>query len=79
MSHGKGYIKLYRGLQDCWIWQDKEPFTKRDAWIDLLLSANHADRHQSCFARKPFPVSSTGNTFAIIHLSLYSPYCFMEL
>ena len=44
MSHGKGYIKLYRGLQDCWIWQDKEPFTKRDAWIDLLLSANHADK-----------------------------------
>ena len=25
------------------MWEDKEPFDKRSAWIDLLLTANHAD------------------------------------
>ena len=39
-----GWIKLHRKLQDCWIWQEKEPFDKRSAWVDLLLSANHSDK-----------------------------------
>lgn len=38
-----GWIKLYRQLQDCWIWIIDEPFDKRSAWIDLLMSANHSD------------------------------------
>ncbi len=38
-----GWIKLYRQLQDCWIWKIDEPFDKRSAWIDLLMSANHSD------------------------------------
>lgn len=44
MSQGKGYIKLHRDIKECWIWKEDEPFTKRDAWIDLLLSANHTDK-----------------------------------
>ena len=39
-----GWIKLYRQLQDCWIWLDKEQFDKRSAWVDLLLTANHSDK-----------------------------------
>lgn len=39
-----GWIKTYRKIQDCWIWLDKEPFDKRSAWIDLLLTANHSDK-----------------------------------
>ena len=39
-----GWIKIYRKIQDCLIWSDKEPFDKRSAWIDLLLSANHSDQ-----------------------------------
>ena len=35
-----GYIKLYRDIQEHWIWQDK-PFSKGQAWIDLLMTANH--------------------------------------
>ena len=38
-----GWIRLYRKLQECWVWEDKEPFDKRSAWIDLLLTSNHAD------------------------------------
>ena len=39
-----GWIKLHRKLQDCWIWLEKEPFDKRSAWVDLILTANHSDK-----------------------------------
>lgn len=39
----KGWIKTYRQLQDCWVWQEK-PYSKGQAWIDLLLLANHRDK-----------------------------------
>lgn len=39
----QGWISLYRQIRSSRIWQSKEPFDKRSAWIDLLLSANHAD------------------------------------
>lgn len=35
-----GYIKLYRGLQENTLWLS-EPFTKGQAWIDLLLLTNY--------------------------------------
>ena len=44
MKLSSGWIKLYRQLQDCWIWLDKEPFDKRSAWVDLLLTADHSDK-----------------------------------
>lgn len=45
MARGtKGYIKFYRQIQDCWIWDSDEPFDRRSAWSDLLLFANHADK-----------------------------------
>lgn len=40
----QGYIKLYRQIQDCWLWTSPEPFDERSAWIDLLMLANHADK-----------------------------------
>ena len=43
MAEKEGWIKTYRKIQDCWIWQIDESFDKRSAWIDLLLSANHKD------------------------------------
>lgn len=36
----KGYIKLHRELQDNPLW-NSEPFSKGQAWVDLLLRANH--------------------------------------
>ena len=42
MSQGKGYIRLHRQIQDCWIW-DTGKFDKRSAWIDLIMSANHKE------------------------------------
>ena len=38
-----GWVSIHRQIKDNWIWQDK-PFSKGQAWIDLLLMANHTDR-----------------------------------
>lgn len=37
-----GYIKLYREIQKNKFWREK-PFSKGQAWVDLLMRANHAD------------------------------------
>lgn len=37
-----GWIKLHRCIQDNPVWND-EPFTRGQAWVDLLLIANHQD------------------------------------
>lgn len=39
----KGWISLHRKIQDHWIWQDK-PFSKGQAWIDILLMVNHKEQ-----------------------------------
>lgn len=35
-----GYIKVYRNLQDNWIWQEK-PYSKGQAWVDMIFRCNH--------------------------------------
>lgn len=39
----EGWISIYRKIQDSWLWEDK-PFSKGQAWIDILLLANHKDK-----------------------------------
>ena len=39
----QGWIALHRKIQDHWLWDDK-PFSKGQAWVDLLLLANHSDK-----------------------------------
>lgn len=38
-----GWIKLHRSIQEHWVWKDF-PYSEGQAWIDLLLLANHEDR-----------------------------------
>lgn len=38
----EGWIKLNRQITEHWIWQ-KTPFSWGQAWVDLLLLANHKD------------------------------------
>ena len=40
----KGWIKLHRKVRENIIWESKEPFDRRSAWIDLLLMVNHEER-----------------------------------
>lgn len=37
------YLKLYRTIQAHWLWKEK-PFSKGQAWIDLLLLANFTEK-----------------------------------
>jgi DNA replication protein DnaD len=39
---GQGFIYLERAIRDHWLWEIK-PFSKGQAWIDLILLANHQD------------------------------------
>ena len=39
---GKGYITINRKLQKHWLWDDK-PFSKGQAWIDMLMRARHTE------------------------------------
>jgi hypothetical protein len=38
----QGWIRLERKIKDNWLWEDK-PFSKGQAFIDLILMANHKD------------------------------------
>lgn len=40
MDKTKGWIKLYRSIEDHWLWQN-EKFNYQSAWIDLLIMVNH--------------------------------------
>ncbi len=40
----EGWIKLYRQLQQCDLWNEK-PFSRGQAWVDMLLTANHETRN----------------------------------
>ena len=39
----QGWISVHRSLQCHWLWSEK-PFSKGQAWIDMLMMANHADK-----------------------------------
>jgi hypothetical protein len=46
------YIKLHRQIQESEIWKSPEPFSRRDAWIDLLLIASH-NSYKTIIDNKP--------------------------
>lgn len=41
----EGWISIHRRIRENWIWKSSEPFDKRSAWTDLLLSANHKNNN----------------------------------
>jgi DNA replication protein DnaD len=44
MGNNQGWISVHRQIRDCeLLWGDK-PFSRGQAWIDLLLLANHEDK-----------------------------------
>lgn len=40
----KGFVPVYRTIQDHWLWSNEKPFSDGQAWIDLLLSVNHEEK-----------------------------------
>lgn len=43
-KYNKGWISIYRELKDHWLWDKTRVFSEVEAWIDLLLSANHEEK-----------------------------------
>ncbi|MCD1023499.1 DnaD domain protein [Enterococcus sp. SMC-9] len=39
----KGWIALHRSIRDHWLYQEKRVFSKYEAWLDILMDANHQD------------------------------------
>src|SRR5699024_3762934 len=37
----QGWIKLHRKVRDNWLYQEKRVFSKFEAWMDILMRANH--------------------------------------
>jgi len=42
----QGWIKIHRKMADNWLW-DEKPFTRAQAWIDILLSCNYSESHKA--------------------------------
>ena len=42
MSKSKGWVSIHRSIQDHWLW-NHEPFSRGQAWVDLVIGANHTD------------------------------------
>jgi hypothetical protein len=40
----KGWIRLYRRIEDHWIYPKGREFSRYEAWLDLILNANHSDQ-----------------------------------
>ena len=60
---GKGWVPISRQLQDHWLWNDK-PFSKGQAWIDLIMLANHEE------VKKPYKNKITTFERGTVSLSL---------
>ena len=42
-KNNKGFVPLWRDIQDHWIWKFNEPFDHRSAWMDLIMLVNHKE------------------------------------
>ena len=56
-----GYIALHRRIrQNGYIWENREPFTRRDAWIDMLLEAQWTTEPREVKAGRTFVTLQRG-------------------
>ena len=43
-NKNKGFIALYRSIQEHWLWSADKTTSKFQAWIDLILTVNYQDK-----------------------------------
>lgn len=43
----QGWIKLHRKIKEHWIYQEERKFSKFEAWLDLIMMANHKEKKVS--------------------------------
>lgn len=54
MDKQKGWVKVYRCIEDNWLW-DETPFSYGQAWIDMLMMANHSQK-KTLFNKEPVTI-----------------------
>ena len=64
----RGYIPLWRCIDQNPILNDGKPFDRFHAWVDLLLEANHRDKTFSADGR-PVTVRRGEKCTSILHLA----------
>lgn len=40
----QGWITIHRSIREHWLYEEKRAFSKYEAWIDLLMDANHTSK-----------------------------------
>lgn len=65
-----GWIRIDRGIQDNFLWNDGEPMSRGQAWIDLLLRANFTDG-KILLGGKPTIIKRGQLHTSIVNLALY--------
>lgn len=63
-----GWIRLDRAIRDNFLWNDGEPMSRGQAWIDLLLRTNFAD-NVSMLRGKPTLIKRGQLHTSILHLA----------
>ncbi len=56
-----GYIKLWRKLYDNPLWKEQRVFSKAEAWIDILMQAQHDDKPVSTLIGYKLIVTNRGD------------------
>lgn len=54
----QGWVSLHRQIRDHWLWEDK-PFSKGQAWVDMILRANH-EKRKVCFENSIIEIPTGG-------------------
>jgi len=49
--NNNGWIKLHRKLLDNGLWRERREFSKAEAWIDILLNAQHSHEPQEVWLK----------------------------
>ena len=47
------FFLVNRSILNHWVWDDK-PFSKGQAWIDLIALANHTDKKTECRCKSEY-------------------------
>ncbi len=63
MNKDNGYIKLFRKMQENFLWKESREFSKAEAWIDLLLEAQYRDKPTNIIVKLTNYIQNQGETF----------------
>ncbi|MBT4456059.1 hypothetical protein HOC54_02860 [Candidatus Peregrinibacteria bacterium] len=58
----RGYVKIWRKFQENELWRENREFSKAEAWIDLLMEAQHQEDRRSVVLGNSVLIQNQGET-----------------